>query len=859
MEIFKQKKNYIFPILFLGLILLLAPSGAHGWWGGDYNPMNWDWGGEISGGISGITDLIKIVGNLLETVSIIIVKAVGLGMILCLLILAIIGNTLFAVTAVLLKWTMEVILFVGITPANPQTPDIITVGWELCRDLVNISFVLILVLIGLATILRIKEYEAKKALPLLIMVALLINFTPVIVGFVVDMGNIMTKFFLDKAGEPITSFAGVKNIITGLESNIGQTIGEIIDPGFNILDAIGDLANRAVYALILNIFFAFGILVYALIVLIFFYRIVMLWILTVLSPVAFFSLAAGKTKEIKWLFPGILHWDKWWEELIKWVIVGIPIGFFLWLSSSIMGADPGKIFGSTPPVSESLKASLAEIIEALLSPGLGLALLGIGITISMESMPDAAKKIMDVAKQAGQGLTNIGSNALKRTAGKGAGALAGGLGKVSSSIGKASSLIEGSKIGKMRGVGTAIKGVTRPMAWASRAVPDALVPGLLEYEAEARRTNTPKDFGGWNTTKQEQWINSNINLDSAGRVKASSAIDDLGDTSEEFRENLFKDVEEQSTNSNSQNSVKNYFKFFPEKHSSDMGRNMAAASKTTKAAKKEAMHKYNQVLTKEVRKIEKDKDLEDEILRSGATVEDIAAQKIFIQKRSDKDIAKIDNLGSIAVRLALPNRNFNTLNTLRNNYGKSDVEDTFDGTGGINQRLKSKNEVDQMGIINQIHRDNPNWLKSFFTTTAGQAWNFEGRNSVKDFVDKNFINYEPRKDSSGKQAYGLYEDFRRIVGKAKMGEKAESAFTKELSAYKNLDGVKKSLGEVHKELVKIGQNPQDPALLQQRKRLLTIAQRFNTEKATLGKIIAAMEVKHEDTLRELRENGLLRT
>ena len=77
------------------------------------------------------------------------------------------------------------------------TNEFVTLGWTLTRDFANIFFIIFLVIIGLATALRLGEYQWQKTLPLLIGIALLINFTPVILGLIIDASNIVMNFFIE--------------------------------------------------------------------------------------------------------------------------------------------------------------------------------------------------------------------------------------------------------------------------------------------------------------------------------------------------------------------------------------------------------------------------------------------------------------------------------------------------------------------------------------------------------------------------------------------------------------------------------------------------------------------------------------
>src|SRR3989338_10947445 len=77
---------------------------------------------------------------------------------------------------------------IPISPGNPGTPTAIKEAWSAVRNIVNVIFILVLTFIGLATILRLQSYQLQKTLPSLMIVALLINFSGVLVGFIVDIG-----------------------------------------------------------------------------------------------------------------------------------------------------------------------------------------------------------------------------------------------------------------------------------------------------------------------------------------------------------------------------------------------------------------------------------------------------------------------------------------------------------------------------------------------------------------------------------------------------------------------------------------------------------------------------------------------
>ena len=56
----------------------------------------------------------------------------------------------------------------------------IVLGWTIVRDVCNMFFVVIMLVIAFATVLRIENYSYKKLLPKLVIMAILINFSKMI-------------------------------------------------------------------------------------------------------------------------------------------------------------------------------------------------------------------------------------------------------------------------------------------------------------------------------------------------------------------------------------------------------------------------------------------------------------------------------------------------------------------------------------------------------------------------------------------------------------------------------------------------------------------------------------------------------
>lgn len=197
---------------------------------------------------------------------------------------------------------------------------VVQIGWKLTRDLVNMGFILILLVIAFATILRIQRYGAKDILWKLIAAALLINFSLVIAGAIIDFAQIVTHFFYDEIrgnagiGTQIAKIMQLSKVyqINGnanLPEKIAGGVGGLIMAGFSI-----------VLGTILILLAAFALAAGALFMLV---RLVRLWILLIMAPIEWFS----------WILPNTQQrFDKWWTNFLTWTFFAPVYMFFIWLA-----------------------------------------------------------------------------------------------------------------------------------------------------------------------------------------------------------------------------------------------------------------------------------------------------------------------------------------------------------------------------------------------------------------------------------------------------------------------------------------------------------------------------------------------
>ncbi|MCR4280433.1 MAG: hypothetical protein NUV82_03355 [Candidatus Komeilibacteria bacterium] len=229
---------------------------------------------------------------------------------------------------VVLVWLIGILLWAAKFNDFINMPGVVE-GWKLVRDLCNMFFILILLIISVGTVLQIQSYSYKNFLKKVILMAILINFSRTIAGFLIDFSQIVMLTFISAI--EVSLATGFLNVfgISRLEkqgTSIGAS-GEITD---NSLEKGAGLLLGIVVAVV------FMMVIISMIVMLI-YRIVLLWVLVILSPLAYLGAAT----------PGGLggYTGQWWKQFTEQLIVGPALAFFLWLSLLMIdaGGDTGTI------------------------------------------------------------------------------------------------------------------------------------------------------------------------------------------------------------------------------------------------------------------------------------------------------------------------------------------------------------------------------------------------------------------------------------------------------------------------------------------------------------------------------------
>ncbi|MBI4363346.1 MAG: hypothetical protein HY545_00675 [Candidatus Doudnabacteria bacterium] len=251
-----------------------------------------------------------------------------------------VANTLAAILSVIVSAiTAAILAFVSIAggflsavidyQSSIYPPDAVDIGWRIVRDLMNMVFILALIVMSIATILRMEKFNYKHLLVKLIIMAILINFSQVIANSLILFANTLINIVKGKDGW-----------LTGYESNFVSIINFYSYEGVGLKEyfletgGLKDL-TLSLTGLILALMMIASYLAIAGLLLI---RLVGLWVLVIFSPIAYAL--------------NILPWTekyamKWWDTFIKYLIWGPVSVFMLWIGSRVLaeGAIKNKVSG----------------------------------------------------------------------------------------------------------------------------------------------------------------------------------------------------------------------------------------------------------------------------------------------------------------------------------------------------------------------------------------------------------------------------------------------------------------------------------------------------------------------------------
>jgi len=267
--------------------------------------------------------------------------------------------------------------------------DFLSTGWTTVRDIANMAFIFILIYIALTVMLAAETSGTIKTLAVVVVIALLVNFSFFFTRVVIDAGNIVAVQFYNAIpsagpliGNPTT---GAKDLSLSIMGAINPQ--ELLNS--NMLNrartmAQGDWGGMAVLSVIyLSVAAIFWILFFAFLQvgIKFMMRIVGLWFVLIASPLAFVARTMPKTKHF---------FDQWLDYLIKFSFYPAIFLFMFWIltkftTSVLSSGGNGSLMGAlyTAPTTAAAEVStMAVIATIMIRMGFVVAVLYVGLKVS---------------------------------------------------------------------------------------------------------------------------------------------------------------------------------------------------------------------------------------------------------------------------------------------------------------------------------------------------------------------------------------------------------------------------------------------------------------------------------------------
>lgn len=305
-------------------------------------------------------------------------------------IIAFVAETFLFFAGQLLLILIDALIFVAQYNEFITAPAIAN-GWIIVRDIANMAVVVVLLVLAFGTMVGSSKYNIKnRALVQLLLMAVIINFSRTICGILIDASQVVMLTFVAGFKE-----AAGGNFVEALQLN-----------KLMALKASGDIASSSIaismiLAVVMTVI-SIGVVIIMLSVLVF--RIITLWLLVVMSPLAFLLRAV----------PGGAaggYYGQWWSMFTGQLVVGPLLAFFLWLSLITVatgGTTDGFKMDQGAVESASNAASAAFDLTAILPFFISICLLMAGVMFAQKLSGQAVGVGKKIANRLGK--TAVGAS-----------------------------------------------------------------------------------------------------------------------------------------------------------------------------------------------------------------------------------------------------------------------------------------------------------------------------------------------------------------------------------------------------------------------------------------------------------------
>lgn len=288
------------------------------------------------------------------------------------LIVLLVSSAILGLASYALNWSAYITVFqFGNLVGNSEG---LLKAWGVMRDVGNIVLLFGFIFLGISTILNLShsEYTAKRALPALLIFALLMNFSLLAAEAIIDTSNALaTSIYTQASGglcEQGTSFLDC-SIQQGISGKVMAATGVASIFKFAPQFTTGNDTTNAIILIGLTLFTIITACVLFAAAIMLIIRAVVLALLMVTSPIGFAGMAIPPLHEMA---------SGWWKQLLSQAFFA-PIYFLLVLVSLKVMEGISAALGTT---GQTTPQSLAQIFMTSATEG-GSSNITIGITFAL--------------------------------------------------------------------------------------------------------------------------------------------------------------------------------------------------------------------------------------------------------------------------------------------------------------------------------------------------------------------------------------------------------------------------------------------------------------------------------------------
>lgn len=580
----------------------------------------------------------------------------------------------------------------------------VNAGLEITGPFVSIGLVLALIAIAFATILRLEGWDTKRLLAKLIIAALLVYFSPVICGLIVDATNIFMYYFADRIG-------GLGILARTFLDVVLNLIRAFV--GIPILQQITTVA-ASIVQLIVQLYMAFVLLAFFLA---FLFRYAAIWIAVVLAPIAF----------VCWILPVTQrYWNFWWKNFIQWCLVGPICAFFLYLGARLASLISGAV------VLTGFATNLGDTILAILPHLFTLGLLNLGVVLGIQGAGHGADMVLSLATR--------GFNFAKKSSlvQRGVGRVLGEAAERSGRVGTWLKRLE--ERTRQRPEGWA-----KPVAWLAGAAAIGAERGsgvinryFMPYVVRARKTEIPKGFDELTPEEQLRVLQGYSGRDRIQLLAHMARTGTLGKiTDEEARRRLAGEVELATRNpvvrEQLRREIQDIYGVLFDQMTEEAKINLTRPDR--QAEMRNRIEARVQELQADMqRDPEFARQVNDYMARTGRTIRDIAAGAIHFEELRPTEIAKLSpsSLQTIEARLGAHRITPAKMGAIIANFDVNTAESLLNAPGGWNRMLSiARTPEEQDELLARFQRENPHLMHWLFMSETGRNIQFLGRERVR--------------------------------------------------------------------------------------------------------------------------------